>query len=161
MRPFQSPVVLDATVLSNLAYTDDLALLDTLTARCVTVNAVNEELRAGTSSYDELARAVNAVELTTCHEPPDTSRTALDRGEAYALQAAIDHDGTLATDDLPAREHATDRNVPLTGSVRLLVRLVTQHDLTADDADAILHQWSSEDRYRSPVESVHDVLDDD
>lgn len=85
MKPFQSPVVLDATVLSNLAYTDDLDLLDTLTARCVTVEAVNEELRAGTGSYNELTRAVDAIELSTGHEPTNTIRTALDRGEAYAL----------------------------------------------------------------------------
>jgi predicted nucleic acid-binding protein len=159
MKPFQPPVVLDATVLSNLAYTDDLDLLDRLTASCVTVEAVNEELRAGTSSYDELARAVDAIEMIDYHEPTNTIRTALDRGEAHALQAAIDHDGTLATDDLPAREHAADRNVPLTGSVGLLVRLVVQNDLTADDADEILHQWITEYRYRSPVESVHEVLD--
>lgn len=159
MKEFQSPVVLDATVLSNLAYTDDLALLDHLTATCVTVEAVNQELRAGINSYDELARAVDAVELTSSHKPTDAIRTALDRGEAHALQAAIDHDGILATDDLPAREHAADRGVPLTGSVGILVRLVTQRDLTADEADHILQQWISEYRYRSPVESVHDVLD--
>lgn len=158
MKPFQPPVVLDATVLSNLAYTDDLALCDHLTANCVTVEAVNEELRAGMRHYDELTRAVDAIELTTCHEPTDTLRTALDQGEAHALQAAIDHDGTLATDDLPAREHAADRQIPLTGSVGILVRLVEQNNLTADEADAILHRWSTEYRYRSPVESVHEVL---
>lgn len=161
MKTFQPPVVLDATVLSNLAFTDDLHLLDQLTARCVTVQAVNEELRAGISSYSALERAVNTIEVTTDHEPSDSIRTALDRGEAYALQAAIELDGTLATDDLAAREHADDRNVPLTGSVGILVRLVAQDNLTTDEADVILNQWITEYRYRSPVNSVHDVLDTD
>ncbi|WP_049901265.1 hypothetical protein [Halococcus agarilyticus] len=41
----RSPVVLDATVLSNLAITDDVDRLDTLPARFVTVEAVTDELR--------------------------------------------------------------------------------------------------------------------
>lgn len=47
---------------------DDLHLLDRLPASCVTVNAVNEELRAGISAYDELERAVDAIELRNDHE---------------------------------------------------------------------------------------------
>lgn len=74
-------------------------------------------------------------------------------------QAALDREGTLATDDLQAREHATDRDIPLTGSVGLLVRFVIIDDLTAADADTILHQWITTYHYQSPVESVHDVLD--
>lgn len=161
MRPFQSPIVLDATVLSNLAFTDDLHLLDHLTASCVTVGAVNDELRAGSSAYTELERAVDAMELKTGHEPTDPIRTALDRGEAYALQAALDLDGTLATDDRQARTHATDRDVPLTGSVGILLRLVEQNDLTTDDADAILQRWITDFQYHSPVESIHEALNTD
>ncbi len=161
MKPYRSPIVLDATVLSNLAFTDDLHLLDHLIASCVTVEAVNDELRAGTSAYAELERAVNAIELQTGHETTDPIRTALDRGEAYALQAALDLDGSLATDDRQARAHATDRDVPLTGSVGILLRHVKQNDLTADDADAILHRWITDFQYHSPVESIHEVLETD
>lgn len=161
MRPFQSPIVLDATVLSNLAFTDDLYLLDHLTASCVTIEAVNDELRAGTSAYAELEQAVNAIELQTGHETTDPIRTALDRGEASALQAALDLDGTLATDDRQARTHATDRDVPLTGSVGILLRFVEQNDLTADDADAIRHRWITDYQYHSPVKSIHQALETD
>ncbi len=159
MRMFESPIVCDATVLSNFAFTDDLNLLDTLPASCVTVEAVNEELRAGISAYPELERAVDAIEVLTDHEPTNAIRSVLDRGEAHALQAAIDQDGTLATDDRQARTHANDRSVPLTGSVGILLRLVEQNELTVADADAILQHWITEYHYHSPIEHIHEAID--
>lgn len=159
----RSPVVLDATVLSNLAVTDDLDLLGTLPARCVTVPAVTDELRAGVEAgYDHLERAIDATDEIAVEEKPGKNiRDTLDKGETYALSAAQQRTGTLATDDLPARELATERDIELTGSVGILVRLVVHNELSVDEADAILGQWITDARYRSPVESVSEVLDRD
>ncbi|PSP74802.1 hypothetical protein BRC86_04765 [Halobacteriales archaeon QS_3_64_16] len=48
-----SPVVLDASVLSNFALTDDLDLLEEIPARFATVEAVNDELRTGVEQGHE------------------------------------------------------------------------------------------------------------
>ena len=158
---FRPPVVLDATVLSNLAVTDDLNVLDALPARFVTVEAVTDELQAGyDAGYDHLERAIDATEVIAVDETPDSDvPNELDRGESYALSAAQERSGTLATDDLPARELAAERGIELTGSVGLLVRLVLRNELSMDEADAVLERWIEDARYRSPIESVHEVLE--
>ncbi len=157
----RSPVVLDATVLSNFAVSDDLDLLDRLSARFVTVEAVTDELRAGfEAGYDHLGRAIDATDVIAVEEKPDSDvLDELDRGESYALSAAQKRSGTLATDDLPARELATRRGIELTGSVGLLVRLVLRDELSVSEADTILERWIVDARYRSPVESISEVLE--
>jgi predicted nucleic acid-binding protein len=159
----RSPVVLDATVLSNLAVTDDLDFFDALPARFVTVAAVTDELRAGVEAgYDHLERAIDATDEIAVEEKPGKDILEnLDRGETYALSAAQQRTGTLATDDLPARELATERDIELTGSVGILIRLVVHTELSVDEADAILAQWITDAQYRSPVESVSEVLERD
>lgn len=86
----RSPVVLDVTVLSNLAVTDDLERLDALPARFVTVEAVTDELRAGfEAGYDRLGRAIDATDVVAVDsEPGNDVLDHLDRGESYALVAA-------------------------------------------------------------------------
>jgi predicted nucleic acid-binding protein len=157
----RSPVVLDATVLSNLAVTDDLDLLRALPARFVTVETVMDELRAGVEAgYDHLGRAIDAIDVIAVEgEPESDVLNELDTGESYALHAAQERAGTLATDDLPARELAADRRIEFTGSVGILVRLVLRDELSISEADAILERWVIDARYRSPVESVHEVLE--
>ena len=64
LSELRSPVVLDATVLSNLAYTDDLSLLDALPAQAGTVSTVLDKLRAGIEDGCEfLERAVSAIDV--------------------------------------------------------------------------------------------------
>jgi predicted nucleic acid-binding protein len=157
----RSPVVLDATVLSNLAVTDDLDLLRALPTRFVTVEAVTDELRAGVEAgYDHLERAIDAIDVIAVEgEPESDVLDELDTGESYALHAAQKRAGTLATDDLPARELAADRGIELTGSIGILVQLVLHGELSIEGADAILEQWIADARYRSPVESVTEVLE--
>lgn len=156
----RSPVVLDATVLSNFAVTDDLGLFRAIPARFVTVGTVADELRAGVDAgYDHLGRAIDATAVITIDGSPDRDvLDELDNGEAYALHAAQNRTGTLATDDHPARELATQRDIELTGSIGILLRLVLCDELTVDEADAILEQWIEDARYRSPVESITEVL---
>lgn len=50
---YPPPVVLDTTVLSCFASSEDLHLLDTLSIRFVTVEAVIEELRTGVELEEE------------------------------------------------------------------------------------------------------------
>lgn len=152
----RSLVVLDATVLSNFAVTDDLDLLDALPARFVTVDAVADELRAEfEAGYDHLEREIDATEVIAVEETPDSDvLDEFDRGESYALSAAQQRSETLS-----ARELAAKRGIELTGSIGLLVRLVLRDELSVSEADTILERWITGTRYRSPVESVREVLE--
>lgn len=158
---YPPPVVLDTTVLSCFASTDDIHRLTDLPIRFVTVEAVSDQLHAGVErGHDFLASAVEAVDMISVEGTPGPTLDDLDHGEAHALYAAWERNRTIVTDDGPARDRATELGVPVTGSIGLLLRLVRQETLTADEADAILHRWMSAFQYRSPVETIHDILDD-
>ena len=151
--------MLDATVLSNFAYTDDLSLFEALPAQFVSVSTVIDELRAGIEDgYEYLERAIDTVEMVDVESEPDDVLADLDPGETHALHVAQERTGTLATDDLAARGVARDLGVPLTGSVGVLVRLVLRNELTTEEADTILQCWIEDVQYRSPVDSVTEVL---
>jgi predicted nucleic acid-binding protein len=164
-----SPVVLDATVLSNYAYSDSIQFLISTVEELYTVPAVRTELEAGTAAgYSELERALTALEEGRIGIDTDaparldteytTVRSRLDAGEAEALVTADTTDGTLATDDGTARTLAADYQVSLTGSVGLLVRGVVSGAISTDTADDWLTTWVEERNYYAPVSSVTDAL---
>lgn len=94
------PVVLDTTVVSNFASTDSISFLAAVLESPVVVPAVRD------------------------------IRDRLDHGEAESLLGAIEHRGTLATDDLAARKAADQRDVPVTRSIGLLALGVESAHLT-------------------------------
>lgn len=158
MSDFPAPIVLNTTVPSNLAVTDDLDLLDVFGERVVTVSTVIDELRHGIEDgYAHLDRAIGAVEVIDAEGKPGDDLADLDPGETHALHAARSLGGTIATDDPPARRRANDLNITVTGSIRVLTLAVEQDRLTIDEADEKLARWI-EAGYFSPVESVADVL---
>lgn len=104
--------------------------------------------------------------MTNC--PPVTSddslqniRDRLDRREAESLLGAIEHSGTLATDDLAARQIADRREIPVTGSIGLLVLAVEASHLDRDTADEWLDTWREQRGYYAPVESVAEIHSDE
>jgi len=91
-----------------------------------------------------------------------TVQTRLDPGEAEALWlAAHTADGTLVTDDGPARALAAEYDIALTGSIGLLVRGVVLKELTVETADEWLTTWIEERNYYAPVDSVTAALPED
>lgn len=84
----------------------------------------------------------------------------LDPGEAASLAYLLEHDGTLATDDLAARRAAGERGVPVTGSIGLLVRCVELGRIDRTTADGWLDTWCEVRGYYAPVGSVDELLDD-
>ena len=150
--------VLDTSVLSNFAHVDRVELVCTL-PRSVTVPAVRDELERGVQSHPYLQRAVTALDAdipvvtpsATAANLETTLLETLDPGEAQALAVAEAVDGTVVTDDGDGRAVATRRDVPVTGSIGLLVRFVEDGDLTAETADAFLKRWIDEAGFRSPA----------
>lgn len=151
------PTVLDTTVLSNFAYIDRVDLLGELPRVC-SVAEVEGELRAGVEAYghlqsaiDQLGESIPVVDLDhPARELAEDLSGRLDRGEARAFAIAATHDGTFVTDDGPARTLARNRDVPVTGSIGVLVRAVDADRVSAADADRWLTRWIDETAYRAP-----------
>ena len=105
-----NPTVLNTTVLSNFAQVNHVGLLLEL-PRLVTVDAVQEELEAGTEThpYIEHALAVLGEEIPVIAPSASAKKLeaqlleSLDPGEAQALAVAEDADGMIVTDDGDAR----------------------------------------------------------
>jgi predicted nucleic acid-binding protein len=163
----ENPTVLDTSVLSNFAQVNHVELLLDL-PRLVTVDAVQEELAAGTTShpYTERALAVLGDEIPTITPSPSTEQLeeqlleSLDPGEAQALAVADIADGMIVTDDGDARTTAKQRGVDLTGSIGLLVRFVDDGQISAETADEYLKRWIDEAGFRSPASDFDVFLED-
>ena len=162
-----NPTVLNTTVLSNFAQVNHVGLLLEL-PRLVTVDAVQEELEAGTEThpYIEHALAVLGEEIPVIAPSASAKKLeaqlleSLDPGEAQALAVAEDADGMIVTDDGDARTIAKQRGVRLTGSIGLLVRFVEDGRITAETADGYLKRWIDEAGFRSPARDFDAFLDD-
>lgn len=160
-----NPTVLNTTAPSNFAYIDRMDLLETLPRVC-TVPAVRSELRAGVGSYPYLQRALDSVgdmiPIVAVDEPAEDVATLrerrLDPGEAQAFAVADVHDGTLVTDDGPARRLARETGVAVTGSIGVLISAVEDGRLSEADADRWLKRWIDETDYRAPSRDITDYL---
>lgn len=118
VEPPSRPTVLDATVLSNFAYLDQVPVLQVL-SRPIAVPAVRDEIVQGADTYaflanaiDVLSRAIPVVRLDDeTRSLADTLGDRLDRGEADSFAVASRHDGLLVTDDGAARSLASGVSV--------------------------------------------------
>ena len=164
---YPQPVFLDATVVSNFASTSSVEFLVHLLEAPTVVPAVRDEIERGVEhGHEYLISAVEAFDngLAVSNVPPETGRVSLrkrlDPGETEALRGAFERDGTLATDDLAARCLATELDVPVTGSVGLLVFGIKREHIDSETADEWIDVWRNERGYYAPVESVTEVLDE-
>jgi len=164
---YPQPVFLDATVISNYASTNSVEFLVHVLEAPIIVSAVRDEIEQGVDlGHEYLARAVEAFDegLAVSDIPPEIGRASLrerlDPGEAEALRGAVERDGTIATDDLAARRLATELDVPVTGSVGLLVLGIKREHIDSETADEWIETWRDERGYYAPVESVSELLDE-
>lgn len=159
------PTVLDTTVPSNFAYIARMDLLEALQRVC-TVPDVRSELRAGVEPYPYLRRALDCIGDTIpvvgrqerVEERAGELERRLDQGEAHALAVADVYDGTLVTDDGPARMLARSNDVPVTGSIGVLVTAVEDGTVHENEADRWLKRWIDETDYRAPSRELSDFL---
>lgn len=163
---YPQPVFLDATVISNFASTNTVEFLVKLLESPIVVPAVRDEIEQGVDlGHDYLTGAIEAFDegLTVSDVPPEMGgvqfSNRLDPGEAEALRGAAERDGTLATDDLVARRLAAERDVPVTGSIGLLVLGIRSEHIDSETADEWIDIWRNERGYYAPVESVTELLD--
>jgi predicted nucleic acid-binding protein len=162
---YPEPLFLDATVISNFASTDGCGLLTRTLATPVVAPAVRAEIERGRDhGHEYLATAVAAIgDTLPVREVSETtpklsSRIELDAGETESLRGAIATKGAIATDDLAARRAAKQQDVPVTGSVGLLVHGVSHGTLSQNTADDWLTTWRDKRGYYAPVDSIADLI---
>ncbi len=165
--------IFDTTVLSNLAAVGRLDLLEKRyrTVGLTTVE-VSDELRRGLQAgYGYLENVLQQIQsispggwlrIVAPESPAEHQLRAefdllLDPGEASCLALAISRGLILVTDDLAARQLAQERDVPVTGTVGILLALVRGGVLSLTEANAILAEMI-ERRYRSPVDRLDELV---
>ena len=164
---YPQPVFLDATVISNFASTNSIEFLVSILEAPVVAPAVRDEIEQGTDfGHEYLTSAVEAFDegLEVSGVPAEIGKVSLherlDPGETEALRGAVERDGTIATDDLAARRLATELDVPVTGSIGLLVLGIKREHIDSETADEWLEVWRDERGYYAPIESVTELLDE-
>ena len=161
--------IFDTTALSNLSAVGRLDLLEKRYRQIALTNVeVSDELRkgllAGYGYLDSVLRQTESIspdgwlriavpESAAEHQLRGEFDLLLDPGEASCLSLAISRGLVFATDDLAARQLAQERDVPLTGTVGILLALVRDGSLSLAQANAILAEMI-ERRYRSPVDRL-------
>jgi hypothetical protein len=81
----------------------------------------------------------------------------LNAGEAACLAMALERNCRVLTDDRDAREFARRLQIPLSGTLGVLVRLIDTKQLTVKQGDQLLHEMLAAG-YRSPVTSLQAIL---
>jgi predicted nucleic acid-binding protein len=163
--------IFDATVLSNFA--SCIELLETrYRGRSYITVEIGDELRrgvkAGYAYLEPVLRGIESVNpdgwlrvLVPTSAAEQRLRSEfdylLDPGEASCLALAISRGLTFATDDLAARKLAVERDVPLTGTLGILIALVRDDALSLADANAMLAAMIQR-RYRSPVDRLDELI---
>ena len=150
-------ILLDTTVLGNLARIGRIDVLRLALPDAVTTPQVLVELEKGRESGylpagpGEWPPAVNLA-------PQEEARMAglrsiLGDGEASCLAVLLERGGALFSDDLDARRYAQRQGIPVSGTLGVLVLLVEQGHLTLAQADNCLRRMIALG-YRSPVKSL-------
>jgi predicted nucleic acid-binding protein len=148
--------------MSNFAIVRRLDLLRT---------AFGDTLATSQQAFDELKAGVGAGKLPDLDwawlpvwtlKPEEMGRyrqilRSLNAGEAACLAMAIERGCRVLTDDRDAREWARHLQIPLSGTLGVLARLVDIKHLDLDEADLLLHDMVVAG-YRSPVTSLRNLI---
>ncbi|MGQ3330794.1 twitching motility protein PilT [Halorubrum sp. FL23] len=156
-----NPSVLNTTVLSNFAYTDQLWVVAGLSGIC-TVPVVREELEHGVNDHPYLQSALNTLDddipVATISDTVANRESVvgghLDAGEAQAFALADAEDGRLLTDDGDARSFAKNQGVTVVGSVGVLLAAIDAGKIDEATADKWLSTWIYEIGYYVPYRTI-------
>ena len=157
------PVVLDNTVLSNLAVVQRTDLLTLIWSDLViTTKEVLAEYQEGVARGLVAAEAwVELPAVTLSLEEQALSQSFAPRlgpGERSCLAVALQRIGLFVSDDADARSAAGKLGVPVTGTLGVLAVAVVRGHLTLDDANALLSRMITAG-YRSPVLSLDSLVE--
>lgn len=154
--------LLDNTVLSNFTSVGrpDLVRL-ALGEDGATTKAVWDELQAGILIGKLPVQDWSWLPILTLTATEISLYTLftqyLNAGEASCLAIAESRQGRVLTDDRDARHLAARRNIPVSGTLGLIIRLIDLQALTLVDGDALLARMIQAG-YHSPIASLQQLL---
>lgn len=161
-------IVVDATVLSNLARANRMNLLKNLHGQITIPSQVHEEILKGIAAgYDFLEGADKIVEadwvkLAMLENERERTlfRSLLDvvgYGEAAGIAIAKERDLVFFSDDRKARRVAQDQGVKISGTLGMLGLAVGEEKLSIGEADEVLSKMI-QGGYHSPIQSLRELL---
>lgn len=155
-------LIADTTVLSNFALVQRPELLSMAGSEVITAAQVMEEIRRGVERG--ILPLCDWQWLPIC--TLDTSEEVqlfehisrrLGQGEAACLALAIQRGYTFLTDDGDARRWSHRAEIPVSGTIGILVRLVQRGTLTIDEGNALLTEMRQKGFY-APVDRLDGLL---
>jgi len=163
-----SPTVLDTTVLSNFAAIDRVEVLAELSGIC-TVPTVRDELEFGRANHpylqaalDRLGAGIPVIRLSQAMADRETAVSdRLDPGEAQAFAVADLSDGRLLSDDGDARAFAKAKDVPVVGSVGVLLAAIEDERIDGAEANEWLQTWIDDYGYYVPYRDINEYRTED
>ena len=162
-------LIANTTLISNFSTAGRLDLLQARCEKLYIAEQVFEEIQAGLlqgySFYANIEAQMfpfsetgwmHITVLTTPNEflTYQSFLATLHNGEASCLAMAFHRKWTFMSDDKTARELAIERNVPVSGTIGVLISLVRNRLLTVEEANPVL-QRMIQAGYYSPVTSLH------
>lgn len=162
-------IVLDTCVLSNFALSRSLFILQSCYSRQVYITSfvMAEILKGLLKGYKELSGIKKALSegwmietsLKNIKEKTlfETLSISLGSGESSSIAVAKNRGLTFATDDLVARREAILLNVPLTGTVGILIKAINSKVITLQKGETILTHMKEHGFY-APVSSLHELI---
>lgn len=160
---------MDTCVLSNFALSRSIFILQSCYNRQVYITSfvMAEILKGLRKGYKELSEIKMALSEGWLIETPlmntkekdlfETISTSLGSGEASSIAVAKNRGLTFASDDMAARREAALLNVPLTGTIGILVRAVNSRIITPQRGEIILTNMKEHGFY-APVESLKKIV---
>lgn len=150
--------LLDNTVLSNFASTAQITRLSELFGdAAATTPEVLAEFHSGVAIGrlpDTDLSWLTPFSLRADEQPLyQQLLRQINSGEASCLAIAYHRQGSVLTDDRDARKIAQQRQIPVSGTVGILVRLVRTGKITSAEGNAILSQMILKG-YHSPVDEI-------
>jgi predicted nucleic acid-binding protein len=154
-------LIADTTVISNFSLVERLDLLASLKGVCTT-REVWEELEASKRRRIlEIAQSDFNVEILKMDNSEMDIFLRLGhrfgRGEASCLAIALHRGAGILTDDLDARRFAQRGNIPVSGSIGVLVKCIEGSHLSLEQGNELLHRMIQKGFY-SPAETLNCFL---
>ncbi|MBM3298011.1 MAG: hypothetical protein FJY83_10500 [Candidatus Aminicenantes bacterium] len=163
-------VIFDCCVLSNFALADALPVLKASAGGTVRLTGfvsaeILRAIQGGHSRLAAITRGLSEGWIQEAHPSAPAEKKlfaslsqSLGLGEASSLAVAKARRWVFACDDRAARREATLLEVPLTGTIGILVKSVRNKSLKADQAERVLKRMIDEGFY-SPVRSLKSLPD--
>jgi predicted nucleic acid-binding protein len=161
-------VIVNNTVLSNLASVDRLDILKKVFLKVYTTLEVKDEVENGIrcnhlfqSRTKQIIDTGQWIFIANCNQQEfkifNDLRKRIDLGEASCLAIAKERGWIFLTDDDKARRIAKQLGVRLSGTIGVLVTAIEDKIISKSEAEKI-HQDMMDNGYHSPISSLSEIV---